>query len=1224
MKPLSFRVKTILGIAIIESLFLFILIYNSLVILKQSHQNEFDQRATTLSTLFSVAASDAVLSTDIATLQTLIDALLTNPDVLGIKVYDNINLLGEGYAEHTANKPSDSGTSTGEGHTIPTRTTYHKTATIDVAGVNYGRVELTLDNSSVQMAVQQAETQSVRIAILEVLLVALVSFLFGTYLTRHLSQLRNAIDHINKGEYNFHYPVQTRDELGETVHAFNEMAETIRKSQEESDNAMQQTQQLAHKLSKREQWLRRVMDNIGDGIITLDETGYIQSLNLSAQQMLGYLEHETKGKKYGLFITDETLKDEVTTFIIRACHEQLLFKSSSRFDHIAHRRDGTPFPAQLTLSYTRVDNENIIIVLLRDMSQQRTIENEALFSKKMNSSLLKNSLSAIISIDDEDRIIEFNPAAENIFGFTKAEALATTLPELIMPERFRAMHKKGMQHFKKTGQGPVLGNRIELLALNKQGNEFPIEIAISAIPIGERTYFTAIIDDISQRKTSAQLLQSAKEAAEKANKAKSQFIASMSHEIRTPLNIILGMHNLLKDSPLTAKQRQFTDAADRAGDNLLEIINDVLDISKIEAGKMEPEKQNFTPARLIEQNVLLFSHRAHEKNLSINYWIDNSVPETLNNDPVYLRRILNNLLSNAIKYTKEGGITISVETEVNTALKTATSENVDLQLDSELKNGSSHSQLVIKICDSGSGIPPESQGMLFQEFSQLHDKTDEQGGTGLGLALSKRLAKLMAGDITYIANPDGGSTFSITIPIDHSVNLINSKEQELSTNNTEAERDYILLSPSPYWQTAVNRQLTAWGHTGEQCKNVDELKDLLIRQPDKLYTLLIDAHSVQPDSILTELVNHLRNTTIHLALTGWTPEELNHYTELEPECLILEPAAMAQFSHFIHAAVHGHKHALYLATPVSEIPRYNALTDLSKPTPNGFNILVVDDSASNLIITRDYLASAGFAPTEVNSGESAIEKMKCEQYDVVLIDIRMPELDGVETTQIIRQQHLADNTPIIALTAHAMNSERERCLLAGMDDFLTKPINKETLIKTVYFWASRERHEPLLADTASTETISQTPKELTAEVKKEIEQTFKQRICKADQEEEPLLKPQTLTQLIEDTSTEAVLHMLRIYDLETRNRISAIDKFVEDRDYEMLETYVHTLTGSSQTFGAWQLHLLAKRIENLCRTEQYDKAIAELPKLAPLVDASLAQLNADYGYVEQNSVARDG
>jgi len=290
MKPLSFRVKTIVGIAFIESVFLFILIYNSLSILEESHNKEFEQRATTLSLLFAAATKNAVLSSDIATLQTLINELLVNPDVLSIKVYDNLHLLGEWRtSKSTMARPS-------------AENTYSKSASIEVDNSVYGRVELKLDNSSAHLAYAQAKDESIRIAIIEVSLVALVSYFFGMYLTRNLTQLRDAIGHIKKGEYDIHYHVDSQDELGQTVTALNEMAHAIKEGRDESIASYKQTKQLANKLSRREQWLKGIIDNIVDGIITLDEGGSIQSLNQSAHNMLGYEDQEIKGSEYSLLM----------------------------------------------------------------------------------------------------------------------------------------------------------------------------------------------------------------------------------------------------------------------------------------------------------------------------------------------------------------------------------------------------------------------------------------------------------------------------------------------------------------------------------------------------------------------------------------------------------------------------------------------------------------------------------------------------------------------------------------------------------------------------------------------------------------------------------------------------------------------------------------------------------------------------------------------------------
>ena len=1167
MKPLSFRVKTIVGIAIIESFFLFILIYNSLSILDESHNKEFQQRATTLSLVFAAATKNAVLSSDIATLQTLIDELLVNPDILSIKVYDNINLLGQGLNSKKTNDQTLA------------LDTYNQSAVIEVNGVPYGRVELALDNSSAHLAYEQAKGESIRIAIFEVALVALVSYFFGMYLTRNLTQIRDAIGHIKKGEYDIHYHVDSKDELGQTVKALNEMAHAIKESRDESIASYKQKQQLANKLSRREQWLKGIIDNIVDGIITLDEGGAIQSLNQPAHDMFSYKDQEIKGCKYDLFILDQGLNKEIADFIKQSCIESSSYRTSPQLDRTAHRRDGTPFPIQITLSSTRVADENIIILLIRDMSHQRTIEDKANFSQMIKSSMLESSLSAVISIDEKDNVIEFNPAAEQIFGFSKKEALASTLGNLIMPDRFREAHLKGIQHFLGTGEGPVLNKRIELSALRKNGDEFPIEIAISSAKMGDFNYFTAVIDDISLRLDAEKTLKEAKETAENANLAKSQFIASMSHEIRTPLNIILGMVNLLKDSSLNQKQNQFTEAAGQAGDNLLEIVNDVLDLSKIEAGKMEIDSKEVNITSLIEQSVTLFSHKAHEKGLSIHYWIERTVPGNITSDPTYLRRILSNLLSNAIKFTDAGGIVVGVRLSK--------------------KNGVN--QLLVDVTDSGIGINHDAHKNLFKEFSQVHDVSNELGGTGLGLNISKQLANLINGDISYAYNPSGGSIFSLSIQLDNNVSPL---DLHSPINNSCA-----LLSNSPHWHNAMYQQFKAWGLKCFEIKTINELTHISKNQKGELKTLFIDAHTIVLNERIQDISLYCSSNAINIALTGWSAEELERFTTLNASCQIIEPANLNNLYAYVEATINDQSYIIVNHDDVNIETSISTLTPSQKSTTNNrFSALLVDDSDTNRIIARDYLESIGAFVIEAENGKESIEALKDNQFNVILMDVRMPVLDGVKATRIIRQTHLADRTPIIALTAHAMSSERDRCLLAGMDDFLTKPINKNTFLKTVSFWAERNRHEQLLEDKTM---------QPTAESANE-KNLFIPAPNKSDQgnNEEPLINNKAIQQLIDDTSVSALKRMLNVYDKETRKRVVEIAQFLNDKNYDMLETYAHALKSSSQTFGAWQLHLQSKKIEDLCREKRYNEVLYLIEPLPDLMDQTLLALNEAHQYAE--------
>ncbi|MFD2228761.1 PAS domain S-box protein [Alkalimarinus sediminis] len=1194
MKPLSFRIKVVFGITLIVSFFLSILILNSLSILKASHQKEFDQRANTLSALFTAATKDAVLSSDIATLKTLIDELITSPEVISVKVFDKVGLLSEGARVSAPDLIAKQRSQL---------IAYSKTTNIEVDGVSYGRVELVLDNSSVYLAYQEAKNQSIRIAIIAVLLVGLISYALGIYLTRHFVKLRQAISDIKKGQYTGQYKVDSNDEIGQTLSTLNEMALKIKQGKGETLESYKQTQELANKLSRREQWLKAVIDNIVDGVVTLDADGCIQSINRSAQEMFGYGDHELKGLNFDIFIIEEDLKQEIAQFIKKASLDTKKHQMTPLLNKIAHRRDGTPFPIQLSLSYTRRFEDSIIILLVRDISHQRTIEEQAHFSQLLKASMLETSLSAIVSIDKHDRIIEFNPVAEEIFGYSRKEALNSTLAELILPHRFREAHLMGMKHYIKTGEGPVLGKRIELCGMRKNGEEFPVEIAISAAEMGEDLYFTAVMDDISDRIESERVLKEAKEAAEYANIAKSQFLASMSHEIRTPLNIILGMVNLLKDTELAARQAEFLDAAGQAGNHLLEIVNDVLDLSKIEAGKMEAQEAETDVIEIIEESVFLFTHRAHEKALSIHYWIENAVPRSIVTDPTYLRRIISNLLSNAIKYTRRGGITVSATM--------AQHEGID--------------QLVIDVHDSGLGVDPEAQQKLFKEFSQVHQSNEEVGGTGLGLTISRQLARLMNGDVTFTPHR-GGSIFSVKLNLDRYI----KPDNNISMPHVRC----ALLSHSDRWQGATHQQLDTWGITCFESKTISELTHLAYNPNTQIKTVFIDTHTIECDENLITFSHYCAENNITIGLTGWHASDLDRFKRVESPYHYIEPAPLSELQEWVFATINNQQYFNSKLQQLDGQHNQSAATEQGSVKEVKFKALLVDDSDTNRIIARDYLESAGASVVEADNGKVAIEKLKQQPFNVILMDVRMPVLDGVKATEIIRRTHIADGTPIIALTAHAMSSERDRCLLAGMDDFLTKPVNKEIFIKTVTFWAERDRHEKLVVDN--------TPQLSDEKVDEHFQDVHQQDLHQQDlhqqdlhqqdlqhqnlqhqeqgsndlseDEAAPLIDHNALSQLIEDTSETALIKMLKLYDKETNNRITEINQFIQDDNVEMLETYAHALKSSSQTFGGWQLHLLAKEIETLCREKQYQEAYALAPQLPELSRQTLDALKETYQY----------
>ncbi len=373
--------------------------------------------------------------------------------------------------------------------------------------------------------------------------------------------------------------------------------------------------------------------------------------------------------------------------------------------------------------------------------------NESAVSKTR--AVIDTALDAVIGMDDQGCIIDWNRTAEAIFGWTAEEVLGRRLSDTIIPQQYRDAHERGFRHFLATGIGPAMGRRIEIAALHRNGVQFPVELAVSPLKTGGTFVFYAFIADITERKQAEQALQQAKEAAEAANRAKSQFLANMSHEIRTPMNGVLGMAELLQRSPLPNRERRYVETIHQSGKGLLAIINDILDFSKIEAGRLELEALSFDLRGAVRASVQLFAEQAKAKGLRLTCDIHPAIPSILRNDPGRLRQILTNLIGNAIKFTGQGHVAVRVTLDEQPLLTPAPHQD-----------GLS---LCFAVSDSGIGLTADQRGRLFQAFTQADASTTRQyGGTGLGLAICKQLAQLMGGMIGVDSEPGRGSTFWFT------------------------------------------------------------------------------------------------------------------------------------------------------------------------------------------------------------------------------------------------------------------------------------------------------------------------------------------------------------------------------------------------------------------------------------------------------------------------------
>ncbi len=622
--------------------------------------------------------------------------------------------------------------------------------------------------------------------------------------------------------------------------------------------------------------------------------------------------------------------------------------------------------------------------------------------------IAESSLDALITIDSDSHILEFGPAAEKLFGYQRNEVMGKSVADIVIPPRLRQAHHDGMKKYLKTGEGPVLNNRVEVPAIRRDGSEFEAELTVVPIAAGSRKLFTAFIRDISARKAQEAEMTRAREAAEAASEAKSRFLAHMSHELRSPLNAVLGSVDLMLDSPLAPDQRIYAQTARDSGRALLGLIEDVLDFSRIESGTMElrSEPIDITPliAGLMESAAL----KANARKLEVACYVAPDVPHVVQGDAGRLRQILANFLDNAIKFTDHGGVGL----EVSIADKAS-------------------STLCFAVEDTGAGIANERRERLFQEFTQADQgSTAEKGGVGLGLAIVKRLVEAMGGTLGLASELGQGSRFWVELPLP----VIRERHGalELGTGKT-----VLLITTNPIVRRITKRQIEAMGFT-VACH--DALSVLFEAQARNAALVLIDFDNVKGDTaslgdaVMSAGLNPARIFTMvrqdDKASAGSREGKLGHRLRkpIKPETL-----ATALFS------------AVDVGNDGNKEQRSTSQSDGSNT--GSVHVLLVEDGPSNQLIATAILKKAGYEVTVASNGHEAVEAASMRRFDLILMDLRMPVMDGLEATRRIRDlPGESGRVPVIALTANAFKEDIEQCHAAGMNDFVSKPINRNLLL----------------------------------------------------------------------------------------------------------------------------------------------------------------------------------